>query len=148
LASAFLAEELGVALNVTVTAVAAAPATLTALLANTICAGRHLPLTLIWLAPHWLLLAEKAPKVPFGNVSSHAKMPGLETDAVNVMAPVFVLTIGFLCRLKSLSGAVGVNGGASGSGADAAGGGLGVGVAMSAGGLATAKDCCASGAGL
>jgi hypothetical protein len=82
--TAFSAEALGLSVNLTV------PAAVTVLLplANTIFAGRHLPLSLMKPVLHFLLPDANAPNPPFWKVSNQENVPGSPTDSVNVIAPV------------------------------------------------------------
>src|SRR5260370_14457380 len=100
--SAFDADALGLTVKATVPA----PATAWLPLPKTIFAGRHLPPSLTLPFLHLPELAANTPNFPFWNVSSQLKVPGLLTDALNVIAPVFGLIVPR--ALKTLLGPGGV----------------------------------------
>ena len=75
---------------------------------------------------HSALVARKTPNRPFRKVNSQLNVPGPATDAVNLIAPVLMLTFGLPSRLKSLFGA-GVRSGADANG-DEVSAGVGVGI--------------------
>src|SRR5665213_3434613 len=111
-------------------------------------AGRHLPFSLMNPALHFGFVeaAEaKMPNFPFSNVSTQLNAPGSLADTVNVIAPVVGFTFA-LSMLKLLLG-VAITIAICPLPDMSSDGSLAIGRDVTTGSLATAKDCCAWGAG-